>query len=815
MNTTYYPSFKYVDIGNAKSKWLRILLTDLEKYRSELGNADFCKSLACYSSQTPQSEELMLIGIIIDLDNDNLEVVLVEARSFRDYFYGSWGLRKEDVRFYYSGNRSIHIEIQPETLGISPHSRLYLYIRETVRTIADNLGLGSVDYSLYARRHLLRCVGAVHSKTNKYKIELDPSELNLSTEELYKLGDSNRGYLYKNEVVLSKNETAAKYFSEIFDVAKNTIDESDFRGSKIENLSVIRGMSKFPACVKDLFDNNIRMKGTRNRATLALITFFKDAGKTKAEILELLIPWAKAMPSDLTGADEQERITHIKSLIDYLFSETGKDFHFACQFILSLGNKDAPIECKPRCQLHFTKETHLNILNASTPKIIKPISYLPEVGNFLTELVWDPADNVSLFALYNTQSGEVKYVEEILFEYPIVYIPHIDENVLKGSVLLPSRTQEYGSEEDIYAEVSNFIDKYYNEPDKTCRALNTCYVFFSWVYDKFRSWCYLQFLGRAGGGKSRALEAIGHICYRPILLAGADTAACMLRMQDAYRGTGVMDEATFIERNEAHQAIVQMLNVGYKLNGSVGRCEGDENIQVRYIVASPKLLATRIEFFDDGLRSRCFVKRTGLDNRIKEGKLRQPFVLPDCFEDEARTIRNKLLLWRFRHWKNAKLNPEFEIKGVESRINEIVVPILSVMGASDSARRDIEALARQQQEDLKQQRQTSLEGEILRAIKNNEFTEGDIMPADIAKEINKDRERRPISTHAITSILKRMELELHKYGNRYMLTDSPKNRELLQQLFKDYDLNDAPPCIEVGDTDAEGEKDNTSVVSDD
>jgi hypothetical protein len=792
MDIRYYPTFKYVDVGiPASKKWERIPLTDLEKHRDKFGNTDFCRSVARYAAQEHQEGQPLLMGIMIDLDGEDLDASLNEARMLRDYFYQEWSLKKEEVRFYYSGNRSIYIDIQPETVNITPHENLYLYIKETMRIIADKLDLGCVDLNLYAKRHLYRCVGAIHSETGKFKIEIDPSELNLPAEEIRKLAATNRKPLYEeDDLELLKNEVAAQSFNELFEIAKKGIDEVNFRISSVEHLSLLRGIAKAPVCVQDILDNNIVVKGTRNRATLTLACFLKDIGKTKAETIDILTPWTKNIPHALTKTDEKKRLQQMEDVVNYVFSESGSEYHFACQFVLSLGTKQYPIKCKNRCQLRINKAATNKIKSKSTTEKRAKIAYLPEAGGFLIELVYNPITKTPAFAVYDAQKDCVTYEESISFDYPNIYYPFIDDNVIKGSVLLPSQAEEYGSDEDLYREVDAFIAKLFNEPNRTYRTFNTLYVFFSWVYDKLRSWCYIQHLGRAGGGKTRALEAIGYLCYRPILLGGADSAACMFRMLDHYRGTAIIDEATFSDKSEAHQAIVQILNVGYKIDGTVGRCEGDDNRQVRYCVGGPKILATREDFYDDGLRSRCFVRRMGRDNRIKTGPDKQPFILPDSFKQEALAIRNRLLFWRFRHWKDARLNIELEIKGVESRINEIVVPILGVM-CNDAVKKDIEELAREQQEDLKQQRQSSLEGQILKAILEIGLDSADIAPAEIKEIINKDRKEKPVATTRVTKKLKQMELKVHQYGNRYLLTSCEKNRELLQQLYEDYSISSA------------------------
>lgn len=295
-NMVYYPTFKYVDISGTKSEWERILLEDIEKYRPKYNNTDFARSVARYANSEHQDNEPMLMGITIDLDGEDLEKSLAEARQLRDYLYEAWDLKKEEARFYYSGNRSIHIEIQPETLGIKPHERLYLYMKEAIRGVADRLELEYVDYNLYARRHLYRYIGSINSKTGRYKIEIDPNELNLPTSALMKLGEIDKRYLYQEELELSINETAAKCFSELYETAKKGVDESYFRASTIENLSLLKGILKYPVCVQDLLQGNLRVKGTRNRAMLTLLSFLKDIGKTEADAAAELTPWVKNIP---------------------------------------------------------------------------------------------------------------------------------------------------------------------------------------------------------------------------------------------------------------------------------------------------------------------------------------------------------------------------------------------------------------------------------------------------------------------------------------------------------------------------------------
>jgi hypothetical protein len=83
-------------------------------------------------------------------------------------------------------------------------------------------------------------------------------------------------------------------------------------------------------------------------------------------------------------------------------------------------------------------------------------------------------------------------------------------------------------------------------------------------------------------------------------------------------------------------------------------------------------LATRSHFADAALESRFISERTAT------GKVRQgiPANLPETFEDEARALRNKLLMYRFRNWRKIQL--PLSANGSASRIAQIFRPLLAV-----------------------------------------------------------------------------------------------------------------------------------------
>jgi hypothetical protein len=159
---------------------------------------------------------------------------------------------------------------------------------------------------------------------------------------------------------------------------------------------------------------------------------------------------------------------------------------------------------------------------------------------------------------------------------------------------------------------------------------------------------YLRALGDYGTGKTRFLQVIGHLCYKPTLAGGATTVSPIFRLLHEHRGTLILDEADY-QYSDMTADIVKILNNGYSKGFPVLRTEGQSGrFSVRaFHVFTPKIIATREKFKDKALESRFLVEAMG-GRAIRDDI---PDSLPPHFQDEARFIRGKLLLWRFRNFK--------------------------------------------------------------------------------------------------------------------------------------------------------------------
>jgi len=67
--------------------------------------------------------------------------------------------------------------------------------------------------------------------------------------------------------------------------------------------------------------------------------------------------------------------------------------------------------------------------------------------------------------------------------------------------------------------------------------------------------------------------------------------------------------------------------------------------------------------------------------------------LPETFKEEARELRNKLLLYRFHRRLEVKLDPGLADPKLEPRLNQILLPLLSVV-SDESLRTELRGIKR-------------------------------------------------------------------------------------------------------------------------
>lgn len=406
----------------------------------------------------------------------------------------------------------------------------------------------------------------------------------------------------------------------------------------------------------------------------------------------------------------------------------------------------------------------------------------------IAEMVYDPYKKETGFVVF--KEGEISFESRLVTGNKIYlspYSPH--NNLIKNEVILfPSGAEEYESEEKLVEEIRAFIHDYV-DLSPLFENISAYYVLFSWIYDDFKELPYLRVIGDAGSGKTRFLLTLGSLCYKPIFASGASTVSPIFRILHIFRGTLIIDEGDFRMSDEKAE-VVKILNNGNAKGFPVLRSEsinGKEFSPKAYQVFGPKIVATRGFFEDKALESRCITEEMG-QRRLREDI---PINLTDEYRERAELLRNKLLMFRFKNLGKRKVNPELVDRTIEPRLNQVFVPLLSVI-EDEKMKVDLKHIAREYHKQIVSERGMETEAQVLESIQSLIVSDEEPTIKEITNDfIEKHGEdySRQITPKWIGGIIrKKLQLKPDKRMAGYVIP----HREMvkLDRLYEKYGIQD-------------------------
>lgn len=338
----------------------------------------------------------------------------------------------------------------------------------------------------------------------------------------------------------------------------------------------------------------------------------------------------------------------------------------------------------------------------------RSVASLVQEDGTIIEMVLDASQSRTAFLAH--LDGNVTERSEITSPLHGRMVPFAATNnlLVHGVILFPSEASPYEADSQLLDDIRAFIHRY-ADLSEAFEAIASHFVLLTWVYDAFNEVPYLRFKGDFGTGKSRCLQTIGSICYKPMFVSGASTISPMFRIIDSFRGTLILDESDFRFSDEKAE-IVKILNNGNAAGFPVLRTEVTPNKEFNpraFEVFGPKIIASRSSFDDPALESRCLTE--SLSGKRPRSDI--PVSLPESFQREALDLRNKLLTFRFRN--RPSIGKQYaDVVLTEARMAQIIAPLLAVAGAAEERER-IRAFAEQQTMVINAERESSLEAQIL------------------------------------------------------------------------------------------------------
>lgn len=416
----------------------------------------------------------------------------------------------------------------------------------------------------------------------------------------------------------------------------------------------------------------------------------------------------------------------------------------------------------------------------STPK---KTSFIHLTDGTLAEQIWNPETKFSGFVLRQPDGIITEQVS--VWDDGTQYVPALPSLVKKGVILLPSKPFPYDSEARLLEEIRKFIDRYVDVTEEY-GYLAAGYVLLTWVYDAFDALPYLRALGDYGTGKTRFLQVIGSVCYKPMFSSGAATVSPLFRIVDTFRGTLVLDEADF-GRTDMSADLIKILNQGYMRGQTVLRSEkvGDSYEPTAFDVYGPKILATRKRFGDKALESRCLthvMETTGRNDL--------PLALGARFFEEALQLRNCLVSYRLERLLNLNIQDAYAVEGLEPRLAQVISPLRTILH-DDRAIAILKDFARSYQEEIRQDRSQSDEGDILRVLIEIHDHKPKVSVGDIAETINGRSQTHVITPKAVGQIVRELGLKTKQSGGKYYVVWDEGRIDKLRTQYevpKDVDL---------------------------
>jgi hypothetical protein len=358
-------------------------------------------------------------------------------------------------------------------------------------------------------------------------------------------------------------------------------------------------------------------------------------------------------------------------------------------------------------------------------------------------------------------------------------------------VLLAEKPEEYGDVPKLIADIQAYIYRYL-DVSENFRRIASYYILLTWVYDAFNELPYLRVRGDFGSGKSRALLIIGSLCQKAFFASGASTVSPIFHTLDTFGGTLVLDEADFRFSDEKSE-LVKIFNNGNIRGFPVLRTAITANRVFdprAFNVFGPKIVAMRKAFEDPALESRFLTEEMG------QRKLRSdiPINLPDCQKSEALSLRNQLLMYRFRMLSQIEVDESYVHPDLSPRLNQILVPLLSIIG-EEQVRHEVKETLKSFDQRLYAERSGSLESNVLEVLQDLYGQEGkaNVRLADITSEFTtrfSAEYERPVTVRLIGNVLRKsLRLFTYKSNGVYVVPYSEKPK--VDQLCVRYGVSDS------------------------
>ncbi|MDK2834559.1 MAG: hypothetical protein PWP63_1646 [Methanolobus sp.] len=328
--------------------------------------------------------------------------------------------------------------------------------------------------------------------------------------------------------------------------------------------------------------------------------------------------------------------------------------------------------------------------------------------------VMDEADN---FSFAHLENGRIIF-EDMICHNGRNLIPQklpFHKGEYRKVVGIPQKSLierlETMNSEELFEVITLHMEKYLDAPEKDIDMF-AYYAMFTWFYIKTNTVPYLRFIADTGKGKSRFLKVISDLCFYPVNISGASSGNAMLRYNEDWHGTLVVDECD--PKGGSEDTLTKYLNLGFEKDKTIAKCKSSNfNEMDLFDPFCPKVIAMRKPFEDNATEGRL-ISITPREKR--RGDI--PVNLPLSYEKEVEHLRALITRWALFNWDRVDGTKLYDCShlDIENRIQQITVPLSLICQLLPTKEKMLEEFLYRRQAEVKQTRSQSMEGMIFNHV---------------------------------------------------------------------------------------------------
>lgn len=217
---------------------------------------------------------------------DGFEYVKKDLETVLRFFDIILGIKREQIKLYFSGYKGVHMMVPMATLDVIPSPVLHRTYKMLAEKIKAHTTHRTVDSGIYDDKRMFRIVNSIHDKTGVYKVRMTANEiLNSSYQEVFEMAKMPRPDEDIPVVVSTKAKAFIQWMQE--EAEREREKRESFRGRFLE-------LDTAPPCIVAMHQK-IYHEGTdmRNNSATALASFYFQAGMPIDDCMAIVGQWAE------------------------------------------------------------------------------------------------------------------------------------------------------------------------------------------------------------------------------------------------------------------------------------------------------------------------------------------------------------------------------------------------------------------------------------------------------------------------------------------------------------------------------------------